>query len=78
MYDHDWKILLDHEPVKHLIKQWKGGRSLPTQEQYIKVVSDALAKMGPNQCMHYGILLTTTTNNINKAPSYLLTILWLL
>lgn len=34
--------------------------------------------MGPNQCMHYGSQHAMTTTNVNKAPSYLLTVLWLL
>lgn len=78
VYEHDWKLLLQHLPVKHLIKQWRTGKILQNDEQYLKNVTQALQKLGPNQIMHYGRHHASTTTNVNKAPSYLLTILWLL
>jgi hypothetical protein len=59
-------------PIKHLIKQLRTGKILPNGEQYIKNVTQALQKLGPRR------LHATTTTNVNKAPSYLSTVLWLL
>ncbi len=72
VYEHDWTLLLQHLPIKHLIKHLRTGKILPNGEQYIKNVTQAFQKLGPRR------LHATTTTNVNKAPSYLLTVLWLL
>ena len=81
VYEHDWTILLEHEPIKHLIMSWAKGKyynKISTLEDYLIKTSHALKEMGPKQCMHYGWNHETTTSKVNKAPSKLLTILWLL
>ena len=65
-------------PVKHLIKQWRTGKVLQSDEVYVKSVTQALQRLGPNQIMHHGRVHGNTSTNVNRAPSYLLTILWLL
>lgn len=81
VYTHDWGVLLKHEPVKHLIKEWKKGaayHNVEKDDEYIRVTSDLLKNMGPTQCMHYGYVHETTNSTTNKAPSKLLAMLWLL
>ena len=78
MYDHDWKNLLEHEPVKHLIKQWKGGKVLANDEQYHAAVSGALKTLGSTAIMHYGSQHHSTQTKVCKAPNLLLTVLWIL
>ncbi len=82
VYEHDWTILLQHEPIKHLIMTWGKGRyynKVSTLEDYLEKTSKALKELGPKQCMHYGWNQETTTSKVNKAPSnFFLTILWLL
>ena len=81
VYTHDWEVLLKHEPVKHLIKEWKKGaayHNVEKDDEYIRVTSDLLKNMGPTQCMHYGYVHETTNSTTNKAPSKLLAMLWLL
>jgi hypothetical protein len=60
---------------------WAKGKyynKISTLEDYLIKTSHALKEMGPKQCMHYGWNHETTTSKVNKAPSKLLTILWLL
>jgi hypothetical protein len=78
VYEHDWKFLLEHEPIKHLIKQWKGGKVLANDEQYYTAVSGALKTLGPTAIMHYGSQHATTQTKVCKAPNLLLTVLWIL
>ena len=78
MYEHDWPILLEHEPIKHLIKQWKGGKVLANDEQYHAAVSAALKTLGPTAIMHYGSQHVSTQTKVCKAPNLLLTVLWIL
>ena len=57
VYEHDWTILLEHEPIKHLIMSWAKGKyynKISTLEDYLIKTSHALKEMGPKQCMHYG------------------------
>jgi hypothetical protein len=78
VYEHDWKNLLEHEPIKHLIKQWKGGKVLANDKQYYAAVSGALKTFGPTAIMHYGSQHATTQTKVCKAPNLLLTVLWIL
>jgi hypothetical protein len=79
VYRHDYTILLQHEPIRHLIREWKRGKSYDnciTEEDFIRVTSRLLEELGPTQFMHYGDIVTSTRQN--KAPSHLLSLLWLL
>jgi len=66
-YEHDWKSFLEHEPIKHLIKQWKGGKVLANDKQYHTAVSGALKTLGPTAIMHYGSQHATTQTKVCKA-----------
>jgi hypothetical protein len=83
VYDHDWNILLQHEPVKSFLQRWIAGTATlynkaKTTEDYVKITSTALSKMGPRQCLHHGRDHTTTNTNVCQASPYLLTFLWML
>jgi hypothetical protein len=49
-----------------------------TTEEYVDKTLTELMKLGPRTCMHYGRNHLTTSSKVNKAPPYLLTILWML
>jgi hypothetical protein len=78
---HDQGVLLKHEPVKHLIKEWKKGaayHNIEKIDEYVRVTSTLLSAMGPTQCMHYGYEHDRTNSSMNKAQSKLLAMLWLI
>jgi hypothetical protein len=49
-----------------------------TSEDYVQSTSAVLKKLGPRLCMHHGCDHLTTTISVNRAPYYLLMILWML
>jgi hypothetical protein len=69
-YQYDYKILLQHEPIRSSITLWKQNtgtiyNKATTTQEYVDCTLLELGKLKPGQCMHKGCTHIKTTTTVN-------------